>query len=194
MTHAFQPLATHRLVPAAIAASLLLLLGACNRAPETPVTPTTSAGNQIDDTVITTRIKTALLEDPSIKSLSIDVETRKGEVILSGHADQQSQIDLAGRIATAVVGVSSVDNHLALKGPSASVGQTTDDVIVTSRVKTALLNEPLVKSFDISVTTLKGDVRLTGFVNNQAQIDRSIAVARAVEGVHSIHDELTIKK
>jgi len=193
MTQAHTSRAARHLLPTA---ALLLLLAACNRAPEAPMAtpPSTTVGTEIDDTVMTTRIKSALLEEASIKSLSIDVETRKGEVILSGHADQQSQIDTAARLASAVSGVKSVSNHLALKGPSETMGQATDDVIVTSRVKTALLNEPLVKSFDISVTTLKGDVRLTGFVNSQAQIDRSIAVARAVEGVHSIHDELSIKK
>lgn len=174
-----------------------LALGACSKT-ETGMTanepPSASVGNEIDDSVTTTRIKAALLAEADIKSLAIEVETRKGEVILSGHAQRQSQIDLAGRVAQGISGVRQLNNQLALTGPAETVGETTDDILVTGRVKTALLDDAMIKSFDISVATKKGDVRLTGFVDNQAQIDRSIAVARAVQGVHSIHDELQIKK
>jgi osmotically-inducible protein OsmY len=68
------------------------------------------------------------------------------------------------------------------------------DVEVTTKVKTALLTDLKVKSFDIAVVTLKGDVRLTGTVDNQEQLDHVDTLVRSVEGVHSIHDELTIKK
>jgi len=47
---------------------------------------------------------------------------------------------------------------------------------------------------DITVVTTKGDVRLTGILDSQAQIDEAIRIARAVNGVHAIHHELTIKK
>jgi osmotically-inducible protein OsmY len=69
-----------------------------------------------------------------------------------------------------------------------------DDADVTTKVQTALLREPTLKSFDIKVVTLKGDVRLTGMVDTQAQIDEALRLARAADGVHSIHDELSLKK
>jgi hyperosmotically inducible periplasmic protein len=65
---------------------------------------------------------------------------------------------------------------------------------VTTNVKTALIRDSALKGFDISVITLKGDVRLIGVLDNQTQIDDAIKVARAADGVHSIHDELSIKK
>jgi osmotically-inducible protein OsmY len=68
------------------------------------------------------------------------------------------------------------------------------DVDVTTRVKTALLQDATLKSFDIAVVTVKGDVRLTGQVDKQSQIDRALAIARGTEGVHSLHDEITVKK
>lgn len=68
------------------------------------------------------------------------------------------------------------------------------DVDVTSNVKTALLQDPGLKGFDIAVSTIKGDVRLVGVLDNQAQIDGAVKIARAADGVHSIHDELTVKK
>lgn len=65
---------------------------------------------------------------------------------------------------------------------------------VTENVKTALLLDEKIKDFDIAVVTLKGDVRLTGFVDTQSQIDNVTKLVRNAEGVHSIHDELSINK
>jgi osmotically-inducible protein OsmY len=77
--------------------------------------------------------------------------------------------------------------------PSTTAGNVSD-IDVTEHVKTALLQNDSLKGFDITVVTLKGDVRLTGLVNSQAQIDEAIKIARATDGAHTIHDELTIKK
>lgn len=68
------------------------------------------------------------------------------------------------------------------------------DTDVTTNVKTALLQDAALNGFDITVITLKGDVRLIGVLDNQAQIDAAIKLARAADGAHSIHDELAIKK
>lgn len=67
------------------------------------------------------------------------------------------------------------------------------DADVSTNVKTALLQSASLQGTEIGVVTLKGDVRLTGVLQNQAQIDDAIRIARATEGVHSIHDELTLK-
>ena len=64
---------------------------------------------------------------------------------------------------------------------------------MTEHVKTALLQNESLKGFDISVVTLKGDVRLIGVLDSQAQIDEAIKIARASDGAHTIHDELTIR-
>ena len=70
----------------------------------------------------------------------------------------------------------------------------TADVDVTTNVQTALLRDDQLKGLTITVVTLKGDVRLTGVVDSQSQIDRALVVARAADGMHTIHDELTLKK
>jgi hyperosmotically inducible periplasmic protein len=67
------------------------------------------------------------------------------------------------------------------------------DLDVTTAVKTALQRDDALKAFDIQVITTKGDVRLTGSVQTQAQISNAIAVAREAPGVHAVHDELTLK-
>lgn len=68
------------------------------------------------------------------------------------------------------------------------------DVDVTTNVKTALLQNADLKGFEISVMTVKGDVRLTGVVDTQNQIDAAVRIARGADGAHTIHDELTLKK
>jgi BON domain len=78
--------------------------------------------------------------------------------------------------------------------PTATAGAEASDTDLTSKVKSALLLDADVKGLDIAVETLKGDVKLTGFVNNQSQIDAAVKVASSVDGVHSVHPELSIKK
>jgi hyperosmotically inducible protein len=68
------------------------------------------------------------------------------------------------------------------------------DADVTEHVKMALQQNDRLKGFNISVSTIKGDVRLNGVLDNQAQIDEAIRIARTSEGAHTIHDELTLKK
>lgn len=74
-----------------------------------------SVGNVIDDSVITTKVKTALMADSDIKGTDISVETNKGEVMLSGFVDSQAQIDKALKVANAVEGVKRVDNKMTIK-------------------------------------------------------------------------------
>jgi hyperosmotically inducible periplasmic protein len=79
-------------------------------------TPThDSTGEYIDDTGITTKVKTALLGDDMVKSFEIKVETMKGVVQLSGFVDNATQKNAAGADATAVPGVVSVSNNLIVK-------------------------------------------------------------------------------
>ena len=74
------------------------------------------------------------------------------------------------------------------------IGAEVKDSEVTVNVKTALLLDEKTKNLDIAVVTLKGDVKLTGVLDNQSQIDYVRKLVRNTQGVHSIHDELSIKK
>jgi hyperosmotically inducible periplasmic protein len=75
-----------------------------------------------------------------------------------------------------------------------TVATELQDAEVTAKVKAALLLDETIKSLDITVVTTKGDVRLTGVVDTQAQLDQIDTMVRDIEGVHSFHDELTIKQ
>ncbi len=67
------------------------------------------------------------------------------------------------------------------------------DKDVTEHVKTALRQNASLRAFDINVVTLKGDVRLIGVVDNQAEIDEAVRVARASDGAYTVHNELTLR-
>jgi hyperosmotically inducible protein len=122
------------------------------------------------------------------------VETRKGTVQLSGFVDSQERIDKAIALVLKVEGVKGVENGMSLRSDKATVGNTVDDSVITTRVKSALFADPGVKSFDISVVTRKGEVQLSGYVDNRTQINRVIEIVRAVEGVQSVNNEMTVKK
>ena len=78
-----------------------------------------------------------------------------------------------------------------------SSSTTSTEVIdseVTRNVKNALQLDEKVKGLNITVATLKGDVKLTGIADNQSQIDYVHQLVRSTQGVHTIHDELSIKQ
>jgi osmotically-inducible protein OsmY len=82
------------------------------------------AGEYVDDSVITTKIKSLLAADDFLKSFQISVETYKGTVQLSGFVDSQKTIDKAGEIASSVKGVKSVKNNLTLKKATVILSRT----------------------------------------------------------------------
>ena len=73
------------------------------------------AGEYVDDSVITTKVKSLLANDDFLKSFEITVETYKGTVQLSGFVDSQKSVDKAGEIVRRVEGVKSVKNNLIVK-------------------------------------------------------------------------------
>ena len=74
-----------------------------------------SAGEYLDDSVITTKVKAEILNNPELKVLQIHVETYKGVVQLSGFVDSSKSAKRAAEIAAGVPGVKSVKNDLVVK-------------------------------------------------------------------------------
>lgn len=77
---------------------------------------TEGTGEYIDDTVITTKVKAAVLNEPSLKVGEINVETFKGVVQLSGFVRDAADVPKAAEVARGVKGVTSVKNSLIVKG------------------------------------------------------------------------------
>lgn len=74
-----------------------------------------------------------------------------------------------------------------------STGDYIDDSVITAKVKTGILNDPMLKVFQISVESYKGVVQLSGFVDSLKASDRAEDVASAVNGVRSVKNDLTVK-
>lgn len=74
-----------------------------------------------------------------------------------------------------------------------SPGQYVDDKVIAAKVKAALVEDPGVKALQIHVETFEGIVQLSGFVDNPEQIIRAGDIARGIEGVKSVKNDLVVR-
>jgi hyperosmotically inducible periplasmic protein len=154
-----------------------------------------SAGEVIDDTVLTSKVKIALIDDPVTKAGQINVETFRGVVQLGGFVDNAQQKDQATKVARSVTGVKEVRNDLRVSTkPEATAGQGFDDSMLTAAVKAKLIEDSATKSHQINVGTEKGVVQLTGFVDSTAMKAKAGELARSVDGVKTVRNDLEIRQ
>lgn len=76
---------------------------------------------------------------------------------------------------------------------SEGTGEYVDDVMITSKVKAAILGESSLKSAEINVETFKGVVQMSGFVSSQAAANKAVELTRAVKGVSSVKNDMRVK-
>ena len=93
-----------------------------------------SAGEQIDHTVLTAKVKAALIDDPATKARQIEVDTFRATVQLNGFVDTADEKAAATRVAHSVNGVQNVRNNLAIGHTDRSAGEVVDDGVVTTKV------------------------------------------------------------
>lgn len=74
-----------------------------------------------------------------------------------------------------------------------STGEYFDDTWITTKVKAALIEDPLVKSAEVNVETFKGTVQLSGFVSSSAAMQQAVKIARSVKGVTTVKNDMQIK-
>jgi hyperosmotically inducible protein len=153
-----------------------------------------SAGEAVDDSVTTGRVKAALIADPTTKAHEIDVETFKGTVQLNGFVDSAASKERASEVAKGTKGVTAVRNNLTVKDDPRSAGTVVDDAAITTKVKAALVGDSRTKAHQISVETRDGKVQLSGFVNNSEAKSTAEDLARAVDNVKSVDNEIDVKK
>ena len=91
------------------------------------------------------------------------------------------------------LGLCAFSNGCAETRTHDSTGQYVDDTGITAKVKTALLKDDLVKSFEITVSTMKGVVQLSGFVDNSGQKSAAGRDAALVPGVTEVSNNLIVK-
>jgi len=148
----------------------------------------------MDDSGITAKAKAALVDDDAIKSTDISVKTHQGVVTLSGFVTSQDQAEKAVAVVQKIEGVKSVSDKLHVRDSKASsMKGYAGDAATTSEIKAKLLADDIVPSRNVKVETTDGVVQLSGQVANQAQSDRAESIAKAIEGVKSVKNDLTVK-
>ncbi|MET6679248.1 molecular chaperone OsmY [Citrobacter amalonaticus] len=148
-------------------------------------------GNFMDDSAITAKVKAALVDHENIKSTDISVKTEQKVVTLSGFVESQAQAEAAVTVAKGVEGVTSVSDKLHVRdSKSDSVKGYAGDTATTSEIKAKLLADDIVPSRKVKVETTDGVVQLSGTVDSQAQIERAESIAKAVDGVKSVKNDL----
>lgn len=151
-------------------------------------------GGYMDDSGVTAKVKAALVDNDAIKSTDISVETHSGVVTLNGFVTSQEQAELAVAAAKKVEGVKSVSDKLHVKdGTKQTVSGYAGDAATTSEIKAKLLADDIVPSRNVKVETTNGVVQLSGTVKTQAQSERAEGIAKAIEGVKSVKNDLTVK-
>ena len=100
----------HRILSFLVCIALITAFVGCASTPKKE-----STGEYVDDSTITTKVKSAILGDSALKVFQINVETFKGEVQLSGFVDSAAAKQKAGEVARGVGGVKSVKNNLIVK-------------------------------------------------------------------------------
>jgi hyperosmotically inducible protein len=152
-----------------------------------------SAGEVIDDSTLTAKVKTALIEDPVTKAHEINVETYRGVVQLAGFVDSAEQKSRASEVARKIAGVKDVRNDLRVSEADQSVGRVIDDSAITAQVKTKLIAESGFDANKIDVETRGGVVQLSGFVDSADARRRAGEVARTVDGVREVRNDLELR-
>jgi hyperosmotically inducible protein len=159
------------------------------------------------DAGITTSVKSALAADETVQARRIDVDTREGVVTLRGEVRTAREETRALEIALGTGGVRDVVDELSVMPeregapttgvegipPEPGAAGVGTDAGITANVKARLLADPDITGLTINVDTRNSVVTLTGTVNSQAQKAEAVRLAREVEGVINVNDQLTIE-
>lgn len=98
-------------------------------------------------------------------------------------------------LIASMVAVASIGSiGCAVSGKQESVGQYVDDATITSRVKARFAQDQQVSAMRISVETLQGVVQLSGFAANELEKDKAVQIARNVNGVKSVRNDIIVKQ
>jgi osmotically-inducible protein OsmY len=149
-----------------------------------------SFGEVVDDTTVTSAVRSKLAWSRFADGLITDVSSARGNVSLSGTAITEEMKEAAGKLAMSTHGVRSVNNQLVVRannpGVVSSIGSDFADGWITTKVRSTFMYSINVAASDISVTTQGGNVRLSGKVHGEAERALAVELAGNVRGVRSV--------
>lgn len=161
---------------------------------------TQMAGQQTDDGRITGRIGRALAADPEVQRFDIDVDTLDRVVTLRGTVESENAKQSAEQIARSTEGVKHVNNLIAVK--SEAVEEAEDeldddrpsDLSLRTKVGAKLTADPQIRRFNIDIDVEDGVVALSGVVHDDLAKAEAEKIARNVDGVVDVRNELTVNE
>lgn len=143
----------------------------------------------IQDSNITTRVKTKLANDSALNLFRIDVDTRQGVVTLAGNVPTEDRKRRASDLATTVDGVKMIENLLQVGSKKMEMFE---DAVITSKITSGLIQNPATHALTIDVETRKGRVVLSGEVQSEAEKREVEQIARRTNGVVSVENQLKV--
>ena len=190
--------------------AVAVMTAACNREPAVPIDQ--DATMAVDDERLATYVQARYQADSSIRANDIRVTADDGVVTLRGTVSDDSARDHAGALAREVAGVQSVDNQLEVEAPpagdtTAATGRPAEGVSaspraandpaspgwITTKIQARYFVNPEVKPWNIDVTTASdGTVTLRGEVDEAADGEEAVRIARDTEGVTRVENQLRI--
>jgi len=152
-----------------------------------------SVGTQVDDGTLELRVTNALAKDQQIKTDARVIATAyQGKVLLTGQAPSQEIANRAKQITMGVDGATEVYNEIRI-GQKVTLGTTSSDTWITTKIRSQLLGSDQVKSSNVKVTTENGEVFLLGLVTQQ-EAQAAADVASRVSGVKHVTTAFTMLK
>jgi hyperosmotically inducible periplasmic protein len=149
------------------------------------------------DAWIAFKIRSLLLVKSNVSATDTKVAVEKGNVTLTGTADNIAQKDLTGVYAKEIDWVKSVKNDIVVKDAPAAgetIGEKIDDASITSQVKYALLSHKATSALKTKVTTNDGVIVITGEASSDAEKSLVTKLAQDVRGVKSVTNDMVVKK
>jgi len=151
---------------------------------------TRSAGGQLDDATVTSKVKSKLAADPQVNPFNIDVDTTEGVVRLSGMVEDPEARTEAEKLARDTAGVRDVVNDIEVGDPT--VGEQIDDAWIVTKIKAQLTAHEDINPFDVDVDAQQGVVTLSGRVRSDAERELAEEIAAGVKGVRRVDNRLSV--
>jgi hyperosmotically inducible protein len=152
------------------------------------------------DAAVTTAVRTAFALNRTLQPLAVAVSTEDGVVTLRGDVPTDEAKATAARVASQVLEVRQVVDHLKVKpgsgpaaGPERSIGETIDDEKLAVQVRLALSLNRKLESLGFEVTAFKRQVTLSADVQTQEQKELALGIARDTPGVASVTDGVRVR-
>jgi len=158
-----------------------------------PAESKVGAGQEIKDSWITSKTKTALVTDGRVKARRIKVETQGGVVTLRGKVASGEERNAAEEITKRIDGVKSVRNTLEIVPEAKRKALDAKDDDVSKAVRDRLDTDEKLKGANIRVRADNGMITLMGTVPDARSKDRAVELARKVQGVRAVRSELQLK-